>query len=105
MDMMLQRAEAGQDTEKPLLVYEGQRENRADNGKPAKPRIVILGSGWGAVSVLRNLPKNIGRVSVSGLATCDAPWLLPCPGRSCFKQVLQLHAYAAACSAHAEGVS
>ena len=44
----------------PLLVYEGAGANVASNGRPAKPRIVILGSGWGAVSVLRNLPKNIG---------------------------------------------
>jgi len=25
-----------------------------------KPRVVILGSGWGAVSFIRDLPKNIG---------------------------------------------
>lgn len=60
MYMMLQRAEAGQGTQKPLLVYEGAHGNGANNGKSAKPRIVILGSGWGAVSVLRNLPKKIG---------------------------------------------
>ncbi|KAK9836804.1 hypothetical protein WJX74_008426 [Apatococcus lobatus] len=43
----------------PLLVYEGTGANVASNGKPANPRIVILGTGWGAVSVLRSLPKKI----------------------------------------------
>lgn len=28
-----------------------------------KPRVVILGSGWGAVSMIRDLPKDIGYMS------------------------------------------
>lgn len=30
-----------------------------DTPKTDKPRVVILGSGWGAVSMLKSLPKDI----------------------------------------------
>ncbi|KAK9863618.1 hypothetical protein WJX84_002828 [Apatococcus fuscideae] len=43
-----------------MLLYEGSNEGVERNGKPPRPRIVVLGSGWGAVSVLRGLPKDIG---------------------------------------------
>lgn len=32
-----------------------------------KPRVVILGSGWGAVSLLRQLPKHIRLVNRAAL--------------------------------------
>ncbi|KAA6425152.1 MAG: hypothetical protein FRX49_04647 [Trebouxia sp. A1-2] len=48
----------------PVIEVSGTQSNDSRtlklNKGSQKPRVVILGSGWGAVSFIRDLPKNIG---------------------------------------------
>lgn len=47
--LMLQGADAQQ----------GVYYNMDGSTKSARPRVVVLGSGWGAMSFLKSLPSNI----------------------------------------------